>query len=370
MRRVFEEAFHVTPIQYVQTCRLLLAKSLLTDTNLSVLDVAMAAGFGSLRRMNALFKTRYHLTPTTIRRSGTKGSHPGHITLGIGYRPPYLWARMLQFLAERSIAGVEVVAQQQYMRTVQIQDRNAISYRGWIMVGQNEQKHMLMVTISESLIPVVTQVLTRVKYLFDVACDPDMIDDALQVMNQLQPGLCMKGIRVPGCFDPFEMSVRAILGQQISVKAASTLAARIAQTYGLPIDTGIAGLTHTFPTAAMLFSLPASIEECFGVLGVISARSKVIYALAQAMEEKHILLDMSADPIQEMQKLQELHGIGSWTAQYLAMRTMGWTDAFLETDVGVKKALPGYSSKELLELSQKWRPWRSYATISLWNSLS
>ena len=188
-------------------------------------------------------------------------------------------------------------------------------------------------------------------------------------MNELRPGLCVPGTRVPGCFDAFETAVRAILGQQITVKAASTLAGRLAERFGAPVKTGIEGLTRTFPGAEDILALGDGIQEQLGVLGVISARSGSIRALAEALTSGAIDLSLSADPEQEMEKLQSLRGIGGWTAQYIAMRTMGWPDAFLETDVGVRHALTGYSARELLELAEQWRPWRSYATVNLWNTL-
>ena len=241
--------------------------------------------------------------------------------------------------------------------------------RGWFQVGHLEAKHRIRVTLSESLVPVLPQLLYRVRRLFDLDCNPDLIYDTLQRMNELRPGLCGPGTRVPGCFDAFETAVRAILGQQITVKAASTLAGRLAERFGAPVKTGIEGLTRTFPGAEDILALGDGIQEQLGVLGVISARSGSIRALAEALTSGAIDLSLSADPEQEMEKLQSLRGIGGWTAQYIAMRTMGWPDAFLETDVGVRHALTGYSARELLELAEQWRPWRSYATVNLWNTL-
>ena len=156
------------------------------------------------------------------------------------------------------------------------------------------------------------------------------------------------------------MSVRAILGQQITVKAASILAGRLVKNLGRSIDTGIEGLTHTFPTAKDIAALGDDIQERLGVLGVIASRSACILSLARALIQGEIILDQSADAEQYMAKLHAIKGIGSWTAQYIALRTMSWPDAFLETDIGIKRALPGYTSKEMLALAEQWRPWRSY----------
>jgi AraC family transcriptional regulator of adaptative response / DNA-3-methyladenine glycosylase II len=370
LRRVFTAEYHVSPVQYLQTCRLLLAKNLLTDTGLSVLDAALAAGFGSLRRFNDVFKKHYHLSPTALRkRISQQQLTDSNITLALGYRPPYRWQEMLNFLADRAINGVDKIENGQYMRTVHIVTAEGQRLYGWIRVGHRPQKNLLTVTASESLLPALPQVLARVRQLFDLHCDPDAVYETLRAMNAIRPNLCVLGTRVPGCFDPFEMAVRAVLGQQITVKAASTLATRIVKTFGSPIQTGIEGLTHTFPTPEEILALPGPIEHHLGPLGVISSRSQTIYALAQAMTEGEIHFDLYGQPEEEMKKLTAIRGIGNWTAQYIAMRAMAWPDAFLETDVGVKKALQPYPPKTLLQMAEAWRPWRSYATVNLWNSL-
>ncbi|MDO4268554.1 MAG: AlkA N-terminal domain-containing protein [Eubacteriales bacterium] len=371
LRRVFAEEYHVTPVQYLQTCRLLLAKSLLTDTKLSVLDAAMAAGFGSLRRFNDLFQKRYHLSPTALRKSAADGAiQTSEITVQLGYHPPYRWEEMLKFLSLRAISGVEKTENGTYMRTVRLADKSGAWRGGWISVKDHPKKHTLSVTLSDTLAPVLTQVLTRVKRLFDLYCEPEVVYETLQTMDKVKPGICVPGLRLPGCFDAFETAVRAILGQQITVRAASMLAGRIAEACGTPVETGIEGLTHTFPRPEDILFLENTVEEALGTLGVTAARSRCIAALAKALNNGEIELDGCMDPETEMKKLMQIKGIGSWTANYIAMRTMEWPDAFLETDSGVKHALPGYSPRELLAISEQWKPWRSYATMNLWNSLS
>lgn len=370
LRRVFTAEYNVSPVQYLQTCRLLLAKNLLTDTDLSVLDVAMAAGFGSLRRFNDLFKKQYKLSPTALRKPTSKEKkHNSDVTLALGYRPPYRWEEILNFLAGRAIAGVDAVKNGEYMRTVHLVNAEGKHVYGWIRVGHKSSNNALIVTVNETLLPVLPLVLARVRHLFDLYCDPDAVYQMLSSMNNIRPGLCVLGIRLPGCFNAFEMAVRAVLGQQITVKAASTLAARIVNTYGTPIQTGIEGLTHVFPSPEDILALDGPIENHLGPLGVIAARSRIIYDLARAIVQREIDFGLSAQPEEEIKKLMTIRGVGSWTAQYIAMRTMEWPDAFLETDVGVKKALGTYISKELLEMAEAWRPWRSYATINLWNAL-
>lgn len=371
LRRVFLSEYHVTPIRYLQTCRLLLAKNLLTDTSLTVTEIAMASGFGSLRRLNELFKGRYQLSPTALRRKASKDEGgSGSFTVKMGYRPPYLWEKMMSFLALRAIPGVEIVKAHKYYRTVHLKLEHQKDVYGWLCVSNDIQKALLAVTLSESLIPALPQVLAKVKLLFDCYCDPIPIYEALASMNCIRQGLSVPGTRLPGCFDDFEMAVRAVLGQQITVKAAGTLAGRLVKRYGTPVDTGIDRLTHTFPSSEAVAAIEKPIESHLGPLGITAARSRTIYELARGLSSGEIRFGLYAQPERVMEKLQEIPGIGSWTARYIAMRAMGYTDAFLETDIGVKKALPDYTPKEAAELMKAYRPWRSYAVINLWNSIS
>ena len=370
LRRVFAAEFNVTPVRYLQTCRLLLAKQLLTDTGLSVLDIAMAAGFGSLRRFNDLFRKHYRLSPTALRkRLPEEFNRSNAITLSLGYRPPYLFDELLQFLAGRAIPGVEVARNGEYWRTVRLYDSAGRELRGWLRVGQRTKENALDVTVSETLLPVLPQVLSRVRYLFDLYCDPQSVSEKLSVMNDLRPGVFAAGTRLPGCFDAFEMSVRAILGQQITVKAATTITSRFAATFGTEIQTGIEGLTRLFPTARDIFTLEAPVENQLGPLGIIASRAKAIFALAGMLECGELDLGFGSEPEAGIKKLMQIPGIGSWTAKYITMRTTGWTDGFLETDAAVKKALAPLTAKEMLTLSESWRPWRSYAVMNIWNSL-
>jgi AraC family transcriptional regulator, regulatory protein of adaptative response / DNA-3-methyladenine glycosylase II len=209
LRRAFTGEYNVSPMQYLQTCRLLLAKSLLTDTSLSMIDVAIAAGFGSLRRFNALFKEHYHLAPTALRgrASWTKEQDNG-ITLALGYRPPYQWQQILDFLSLRAIPGVETISDGKYCRTVHFVTREQRHVFGCVRVGHQPQKNVLTVAVDATLLPVLPQVLSRIRHLFDLYCDPDAIYETLETMNDIHPGFCIPGKRLPGCFDAFEMSVR------------------------------------------------------------------------------------------------------------------------------------------------------------------
>ena len=367
LRRVFSEAYHVPPVQYLQTCRLLLAKSLLTDTDLSVLEVAMAAGFGSLRRFNDVFKERYRLAPAALRRQEAGKQRSGdRITLALGYRPPFQWERLLAFLSPRAIPGVETIQGNTYYRTVRIASEERGCLYGWIGVTHQPHSNSVSVTVAASLLPVLPQVLSRVRCLFDLSCEPEVIQETLSQLDRLKPGLFLPGIRVPGCFDPFEMSVRAVLGQQISVKAATTLSGRFARQFGEPVETGIEGLSHVFPTPESICSLADPAEDRFCPLGITGPRARTIRALAELFSDRAEALALCIRPEDEVKRLMRLPGIGAWTAQYIAMRALGWTDAFPDTDLGLRKALAPRSRREILELAEMWRPWRAYAAMCLW----
>lgn len=370
VRRVFSAEYGVSPVQYLQTRRLLLAKQLLTDTALSITDIAFNSGFGSLRRFNDLFKKRYKLNPRELRKTANTATNKNSNTFSLllGYRPPYEWDTLLSFLSKRGIPGVEHVSDNAYHRAVIIKKGKTV-YRGWISVSHVEKKTALSVTISCSLLPVLPKVVSRVRLLFDVNSDPLGIYEKIKTMNKISPGLSVPGIRLPGCFDPFEMGVRAVLGQQITVKAASTLASRLVLALGTKIDTPFEFLTHTFPAAEDITRLSLPIENQLGPLGITSARSRSIFALAEAMVNRSITLSQSSEIESEMQKLQALPGFGTWTVNYIAMRALAWPDAFPHTDYGIKKALPGMTETELLKLADTWRPWRAYGAINLWNSL-
>ncbi|SDF69054.1 DNA-3-methyladenine glycosylase 2 family protein [Sporomusa acidovorans] len=370
LRRVFLAEFGVSPSRYFKTQKLLLAKSLLTDTRLAVTDVALAAGFGSIRRFNELFKKYYHLAPSELRMKAARmGRNKDGITLFLGYRPPYAWDSLLSFLASRALPGVESVAQDAYRRTVAIPKSGTIYY-GWIVVENRPKLNALSVTISAGLLPVLSQVLARIRFLFDLNCSPDKVYEKLVIMNEIVANIYVPGIRVPGCFDPFEMSVRAILGQQITVKAASTLAARLATAFGNKLDTPFPELQFTFPQPERFCSLERPVENYLGPLGITKVRARSIAALASAVVAKSLTLSSSAGPKDVMEKLLEVPGLGPWTVQYIALRALGWPDAFPHTDYGVKKVLANRSPQEILNLSRDWSPWRSYATILLWNFLA
>jgi AraC family transcriptional regulator of adaptative response / DNA-3-methyladenine glycosylase II len=358
LRRVFAAEFGVSPVDYAQTQRLLLAKRLLTDTQLPVIDVAMAAGFGSLRRFNALFLKQYRLKPSSLRKTPEAATLPQH-TFELAYRPPYAWDAQLEFLADRCIEGVECVANGEYRRLAAIRRDNSV-YRGWLAVKHSKRRHTLRVTVSNSLAALIPSVLGRVKRVFDLACRPD------EIMERLGPIAVEPGLRLPGAFDGFELAVRAVLGQQVTVRAARTLAGRFAKTFGDKLDTPFVGLSHTFPGPERIAE--SSIDAICGV-GIVGGRARAIRSLAEHCASGEIVLDPAADAQHTMQQLRAIKGIGEWTAQYIAMRALGWPDAFPHTDYGVMKALGEKDPKRVLEIAEQWRPWRAYATMHLWRSL-
>ncbi len=359
LRRVFLAEFAVSPVAYVQTQRLLLAKRLLTDTDLAITEVAMAAGFGSVRRFNALFRERYRMQPRDIRRT-PEAAPRGELTFQLPYRPPYAWEAQLQFLSGRTIAGVESVVGETYRRTVSIERQGRV-HRGWLRVRPVPGKDALSVTMAGSLAGVVPEVLGRIKRLFDLTSRPDEIAAHLGELAGSVPGL-----RVPGAFDGLEMAVRAILGQQITVKAARTLAGRVAGALGEALQTPFADLDRTFPDARRLSETD---DDTLGELGITRTRIRAIQALATACAAGTLVLTPGVNVDATLKQLRAMPGIGDWTAQYIAMRALSWPDAFPHTDYGVMKALGEKRPRQVLARAEPWRPWRAYAVMHLWHSI-
>ena len=371
VRRVFEDEYGVTPAQYLLTCKLHLAKSLIADTDLPISRVATAAGFGSTRRFNAAFKEHYHLTPSEQRRATAKSHKKGEgkvVRLKLGYRPPMRFADLLEFFRVRALEGVELVDEMSYSRTACFRAPDGTTARGWIRVEDDPAKSALILSMSESLLPETSQVVARVRRMFDLDCEPHVIHGCLRALDDLRPGANVSGTRLPGCFEPFETCCRAVIGQQVSVAAANKMAARIVEAFGGNVDTGIPGLSRSFPTPERIASFD-DIATALGPLGIIRSRSSVIAEIARLILEGELALDATMSPIEQMERLMAIKGIGPWTANYIAMRVLAYTDAFLETDAGVKHALPTLTPKERLAAVENLRPWRSYAVICLWNSL-
>ena len=362
MRRVFREEFGVSPVQFWQTRRLLLAKQLLADSNLPVISVALASGFQSLRRFNALLRERYRMTPTALRQQRRRppaGNFP-EFPFRLGYRPPFDWDRLVGFLSRRSIPQVEAVRDGVYSRTLRVV-RQDHEFVGHLQVRHEGEEHLLAVRCSETLLPVCATVLERVKRVFDLQADPESIGAALGPLAERRPG-----IRVPGSFDGFEVAVRAVLGQQISVAAAQTLAGRMALRFGTPLPVPELSLNRVFPTPARIAN--ATIGD-FLRLGVTRRRAETLMAVAQAVARGDLVLEPGGRVEDTLDRLRRIPGIGEWTAQYIALRALAWPDSFPHTDLGIKKALGETDSRKILKLAEKWRPWRAYAALHLWTTL-
>jgi AraC family transcriptional regulator of adaptative response / DNA-3-methyladenine glycosylase II len=362
LRRVFQTEFGVSPIAFAQTQRLLLAKRLLTDTALPVTEVALASGFASLRRFNALFRTRYRLSPTDLRRRRPSPPPPDDgFRFRLRYRAPFAWSAMLDFLSARAVAGVEEVDGGRYRRTVRLRHRDAM-HTGWIAVALTPGHDAVELLAPPSLSAVLPLVVARVKRLFDLACPIHDVEAALGTLAARTPGL-----RVPGAFDGFETAVRAVLGQQVTVKAARTLAGRFAETFGERLEAAPGGLRRVFPAASAVAALePGAVAA----LGIVGARARAIVHLARAVDERQIVLEPGGDVPATIDRLRAIAGIGDWTAQYVAMRALAWPDAFPEDDAGIRLALGERSRARIRALASAWQPWRSYAVMHLWRGLA
>ena len=376
LRRAFGAEFGVSPVEYAQTQRLLLAKRLLTDTALPVTEVAYASGFRSLRRFNALFKERYRLQPTRLRRhmkdagKETAGAaSPDALQFELSYRPPYDWPALSAFLGARAIAGVEAVEEGRYRRSVRVEvDGN--DRTGWIEIAPSAKKPALRVAVSASLSKALPPVLSRVKALMDLACNPAEVAQALGALEAGSLAALARrhpGLRVPGAFCGFEVAVRAILGQQVSVAAARTVAGRFAAAFGEPLATPFASIATIFPSASRIAGVPYG---QIARLGMPGARAKSLVALARAVAGGELELTPNADIDATLEKLRALPGVGEWTAQYIAMRALAWPDAFPHTDLGVLRALNTRDPHKALAAAEAWRPWRAYAVMHLWNPLA
>lgn len=392
VRRLVADAVGVTPLDLAQTRRLLMAKALLTDTRLPVARVATASGFTSVRRMETLFASRYGLSPSSMRKEGREGREgrddggateaSGEIVLRLGYRPPMEWHAMLRFFADRAIEGLEWVSGESYTRAACLTAADGGLRNGWFTIGPGGSGNSrqagapvtraeLRLAVSAGLEGVLAELVARVRAMFDLDCRPDVIaahfgsDARLAPLVRSRPGL-----RVPGGFDGFEVLCRAILGQQVSISAARTLAARLTARYGdaLPDTAGVphGSLGRLFPAAARLARLRPA--ELAGV-GLPENRAATLHRLAEAAATGKLRLTAGTAPDELMEQLRGFGGIGPWTASYVAMRALRWPDAFPGTDLILKRALgleKNPSEAKLEAASRPWSPWRAYAAAHLW----
>jgi AraC family transcriptional regulator of adaptative response / DNA-3-methyladenine glycosylase II len=372
LRRLMVRAFGVTPVEIMQTERLLFAKKLLQETALPTAHVALSAGFGSVRRFNALFHNRYALSPTALRRQSGAGSPveaADTLKLRLLYRPPLAWRELLEYLSRRAVPGVEAVdlAQQTYARTVIFGERT-----GWVAVRRASAGKWLEVTLPAALAEVSWAVLTRLRAQFDLDANPAGIDAHLGADPLLAGSVARHaGLRVPGTWETFELAVRAVLGQQISVAGATTLAARLAAKFGRAVATPFAQLNRLAPMARDL--AVAEVDEIASI-GLPRARAATLRDLAAAAERGELTFGPGTTVEEAVMTLRRIRGIGEWTAQYVAMRALRFPDAFPAADLGVRKALAPAggalpNEKQVLARAAAWRPWRAYATLHLWQTL-
>jgi AraC family transcriptional regulator of adaptative response / DNA-3-methyladenine glycosylase II len=400
LRRIVEAHMGVSPLQLLQTRRLLSAKQLLTDTRLSVQEVAMASGFGSLRRFNAAFAQHYGMPPTRLRKQsdaqGITDAPPipaqDGLTLNLGFRPPFDAQALFSFWQQRQLDGMEFIAiNADSIRAHGLHSIKTDAYslvrsvciappaspqqmlRGWLQATPDLEKNVLRVRLSTSLAPALPIITARLRAAFDLDADPTAIDTALKAT--LGNLLCSSfkssaGMRVPGSLDGFEIAVRAILGQQVTVAAGRTFTQRVLQAFGEPINTLWPQITRCFPTpAALALASPASLGE----LGIVRQRQAALIAVSQAVASGQLNLNSPPNPLQVINQLKALPGIGDWTAHYIAMRALRWPDAFPAGDIALHNAMnlryetsPIKRARMAEAASQVWRPWRSYAVFRLW----
>jgi AraC family transcriptional regulator of adaptative response / DNA-3-methyladenine glycosylase II len=352
LRRLFVQHLGATPIDVALTRRIHFAKKLLDETRLPIAQVAFAAGFGSLRRFNGEIRRTYSRTPTELRRLAKRRVEQGErYQFRIAYRPPYDWDAVIAFLAARATPGVERVEADRYERTIAIGE-----HTGSIAVARASDGAALLLDVRFPDPRALLTIVERVRRMFDIGADPAVITAHLSVDPLLRGALSMHpGIRTPGAWDPFELSVRAILGQQISVAAATTIAGRVAERWGSPVE---GTLSRLFPTPAQLMDAP--LEEA----GIIGTRSASLRALARAVADGGVRFDS----VTTVAALQAIPGIGEWTAQYVAMRALSEPDAFPSGDLVLRRMAGGCSARELDRRSEAWRPWRAYAVMLLWQA--
>ncbi|NML34787.1 DNA-3-methyladenine glycosylase 2 family protein [Paraburkholderia antibiotica] len=355
LRRIFDTEYGVSIVEFAQTQRLLMAKRLLTDTCLPVTQVALAAGFGSVRRFNDLFLHKYGLNPRRFRKT-IDTNVPDIVSFALGYRPPFCWSEVLAFLKRAQIDGVEKVGDGCYERAVEIK-RGERSFVGWISVTNDSRRFMVNVTMPTTLIPVLTEVLAGVRRTFDLSARPDLIDTHLGDLAAGYPGM-----RVPGAFNGFEIAVRAVVGQQRSLSDTPAILSRVAERFGTEV-TAHDALTRTFPSVVLFSRLPLSaLEET----GITRAHAEAIVALADEILTGRLMLEPAAPLESTLHALRRIRGLSEWAVQYIAMRALGWPNAFPEDDAVLKEPLCHSSVGELSRRASQWQPWRAYAMLHVW----
>lgn len=373
LRRLFTQHLGASPLAVAHTQRLHFAKRLIDQTDLSMQQIAIASGYGSVRRFNDAFKKTYKRPPRDLRRNDRNSRAAGltsYLGVRLPYRRPFDWSQLTTFLHGRAIPRVETVFGDKYFRTVNIGGKSGI-----IEVGHDGDDGSLLLTMYGIDTANLFSVVQRVREIFDLDAPVGDIEKILKRDSRLKSRLRKRsGIRVPGTWDGFELTVRAILGQQVSVKAATTLSGRIAERYGEPVATDFgdavrdAGLGRLFPSPEKL------VRARFNNIGLVGARAETIRRVARAVVNSELSFDPSQDPGEFCASLISIKGIGDWTAQYVAMRALKNPDAFPASDLGLLRAFDGEGEdrlrpNELAAMAEEWRPWRAYAALLLWSSL-
>lgn len=354
LRRLFLEHLGAPPIAIMQTRRSLLARRLILETSLPMTDVAFGAGFASLRRFNEAIRSTYGCTPVEMRRNATTVATSA-ITLSLIARPPFRAEALFAFLRERAIAGVETIDGTRWRRATRVGE-----WMGLVEIAAEDARVTL--TVPSSAARNLHRVVASARRALDLALDPEPVAQHLSRDPRLRPLVRrFRGVRVPVAWDAFETAVRAIAGQQVSVAGATTTMGRIASAFGEPLP----------ETGMTLFPTPSILRDA-KITGMPSARAATISALAAAVDEDFSLLERAATLEDTIERLCEIPGIGPWTAHYIAMRVIGEPDAFPHSDLGLRKAAAaiGIDPNHLLAHAERWRPWRAYAAMTLWESLA
>ncbi len=364
LSRLFRKHLGASPRSVAGTRRLLFAKKLINETDLSLARIALSSGFGSIRRFNAAFRDSYGCPPSALRRRSMRlrlADGDSDFVLRLPFRPPYDWSSIAAYFALRATPGVEQADGGIYCRTIALDGQ-----RGQIRIRPVAGDTALQLSVVFPESRALFQIVERVRRMFDLAADPDDIAGHLSKDPDLAPVVrAHAGLRLPGAWDGFELAIRAVLGQQVTVKGASTLAGRLAAAFGerLPVTEGPAVL---FPTPAAL------VEADVAAIGLPKARARTIRALAEAVATGEVVFDGASDPQALERRLTALPGIGSWTAQYVAMRALNEPDAFPAADLGLIRSAAALGiagdAKELAKRADAWRPWRAYAAQYLWRA--
>jgi AraC family transcriptional regulator of adaptative response / DNA-3-methyladenine glycosylase II len=365
LRRLFREHLGASPVSVAQTRRILLAKQLIHETRLPMTEIAFAAGFGSIRRFNETFLSLFGRAPSDLRRLGgpdIAAAAEGEFSLLLRYQPPYDWPAMIEFLRRRAIPGIESVVDQCYSRTIELDGvHGSVS----VTPALSNALRARIYFPNLSSLPII---IARLRRVFDLAADPRSICAHLAKDSTLAPLIVKRpGLRVPGAWDGFELAIRAVLGQQISVASAVRLAGRLVAAHGVPISSADRQLTHVFPTPNVLAIADLT------ALGLPKSRAATLSAIAVAAVADPDLFGATRSLEEAVRRLRAIRGIGEWTAQYIALRQLREPDAFPATDIGLMRALVDRrgrrpSASELLTRAEPWRPWRAYAAQYLWAS--